>query len=248
MNNEKGRKIIEGIKDLVNKIFEQNLFTECAALSYYFALSLVPILILTLSILSLLGPQSSTEFSNQITDLMGYQAATVINTVIESTKKSSDVRTFSEIIGIIMLIISASSVFSKLKDVLSKIFDHPIQNKSLSTLQEIWSVIRDRLLAISLMVVLILTLLVAIISSVVISFLFSQEKIGSLAQIINQIFSFSIYTLLFGIIFYYSPKKRLIFCFSHYFHTNYKNQTITRGEYDKENKNHYRNNNRLGSI
>lgn len=207
----KSRRFKEFISLLVDKIITKNLFTESAALSYYFALSLVPFLLLTLSALSLLGPSAISDFSDQVTSVMGKQSAELITNIIKSTKESPQARSFSEILGLCVLLFSASSVFVKLKEVLSNIFEDALPDPSVKTsvIQDALIFIKDRGLSIILMMGLIITLVSTLFVSILISFLFSTERMGPVAEILNQLISFTLYTGIFSLVFYFGPKRKI---------------------------------------
>lgn len=209
MKKAKGQRFLEILKEMISKVMEKNLFTESAALSYYFALSLVPLLVLTLTVITWLGPDTLTAFSKEIVKVMGDQGSDVVTKMIESTKSSPHARSISEIFGVVFLIISASSVFSKLKEVLSNIFENEKKVEVRTTKQEIIVFLKEKLFAVTFMVVFILLAAASGVASIFTSFLFSQELLGPGAEILNQLASFGIYTIVFSIIFYIGPTEKV---------------------------------------
>jgi hypothetical protein len=94
-----------------------------AALSYYTAFSMAPILILAISIAGLvLGREAAQgEIVAQIAGLVGKQSAAAIQSMIEAANRPSK-GIFASVIGVVSLIAGATGVLSELKSALNKIW------------------------------------------------------------------------------------------------------------------------------
>jgi membrane protein len=95
-----------------------------ASLSFYTLLSLAPLVILTIALTSLaLGhPAAQAILLSEAGQLMGPDGARAVNTVITYGKEPhSD--TWASIIGIVLLLFGASSVFGELQSALNKIWE-----------------------------------------------------------------------------------------------------------------------------
>jgi membrane protein len=101
---------------LLNETFKgfmaDNVFQFSAALSYYTIFSLAPLLIIVVSLIGMLFGANAVrgEIFGQINGLVGNAAALQIQEAIKSVKLSNS-NTFATIIGVIILLIGATSVF-----------------------------------------------------------------------------------------------------------------------------------------
>jgi membrane protein len=95
-----------------------------AALSFYSLLSLAPLVILSIAFASLAFGRSAAQDAiiNQVRDLMGAAGASTVQTVIEYGQ-APRAQSVASAIGIIILLIGASSVFGELQSALNKIWD-----------------------------------------------------------------------------------------------------------------------------
>ena len=206
MRNKGMQMMLKFFERIIDKVISKNLFTESAALSFYFALSLVPLITVTLFILSLLGPTILETFSQQITVMLGKGGSDVILNIISSSKGSLWPKSVS-IFGPIVWFVSAASVFYKLRETLSNIFDYVPEK--LSTPKEIIALIKEKILSVFLMLGLICIVGVSLIASIALSVMFSKEITGSFSEILNQLITFVLYSLIFSLVFHFGPHARL---------------------------------------
>ncbi len=95
-----------------------------ASLSLYSLVSLAPLVILTIAMASLAFGRSAAQQAliDQVRDLMGGAGARTVQTVIEHGKEPH-AGGVASVIGVIILIAGASSVFGELQSALNKIWD-----------------------------------------------------------------------------------------------------------------------------
>jgi membrane protein len=95
-----------------------------ASLSLYSLLSLAPLVILAIAIASLVFGESAAQQAlvDEVRDLMGAEGARTVQIVIEHGKEPH-AGSIASVIGIIILIAGASSVFGELQSALNKIWD-----------------------------------------------------------------------------------------------------------------------------
>src|SRR5580765_577687 len=117
-----------------------------ASLSLYSLLSLAPLVILAIALASLVFGESAAQQAlvDEVRDLMGAEGARTVQTVIEHGKEPH-AGTIASVIGIIILLAGASSVFGELQSALNKIWD--VQPAAESGLV---SLIKSRLLSFAL--------------------------------------------------------------------------------------------------
>jgi membrane protein len=95
-----------------------------ASLSLYSLLSLAPLVLLSIALASLVFGHSAAQDAiiNEVRGLMGTDGARTVQTVIEHGK-STHAGGLASVIGLIILLFGASSVFGELQSALNKIWD-----------------------------------------------------------------------------------------------------------------------------
>lgn len=179
-----------------------DLMTMAAALAFYTALSLAPLLLITLAVVGIMGESSRDQLLMQIEGLMGSQASSAITAIVENADNKPKLGSFAGIIGVLTLIFSASGVFAQLQVSLNKIFN--TQNESKAGL---WGWIRKRLLSMGMVITLGFLALVSLVASTVISYLFGGE--GVLWTVVNILVSLAVFSGVFALILKYLPDAHL---------------------------------------
>jgi membrane protein len=180
-----------------------------AALSFYTALSLAPLVILTLSIIGIVFEKESaeTQILQQIRGLMGPDGTMAVKTVIDNAQQPTASKVAAGI-GMIMLFIGASGVFVELQEALNVIWKvEPKRTKGFLHF------LRRRFLSFSMVLGIGFLLLVSLILSTFITALGEMIRglpvIEMLAVILNFILSFGIISLLFALIFKFLPETHV---------------------------------------
>ena len=187
---------------LLNKFNEHDVFTLSAALAFYTALSLAPLLLITLAVVGLLGDNSQTQLLGQIRGVLGSQASTAIATIIESAHNRPQVGGLAGLIGGLILIFSASGVFAQLQFSLNKIWE--IEGKARVGL---WEMVRQRLLSMSMVISLGFLALVSLAVSTVLSFVLTSQ--GQIWTVVNLLVTLLVFSALFAAIFKFLPDIRI---------------------------------------
>jgi membrane protein len=115
-----------------------------AALAYYTMFSIAPLLLIVISIAGLIfGAEAARgEIIGQLQSLMGEQGAQAVQGLLESVSKPAESAT-ATIVGVVLLLIGATTVFAELQDALDRIWRAPERDRSTG----IWGLIRSRLLS-----------------------------------------------------------------------------------------------------
>lgn len=106
----------------MNGFNEDELFTHAAAIAYYSALSMAPIIVLTLWILSLLRAGWQAQLDQTLTEMMGDKAAQAVVLIVNNAKAQPKLGNIAGIIGLIVTFFSASAVFAQLQGTLNRIW------------------------------------------------------------------------------------------------------------------------------
>ena len=181
-----------------------------AALAFYTALSISPMLLVLVAIAGAVygEPAARGEIANQIRDMVGDEGAEAIQTMLASHKSQSK-SLLMTVIGFATLVVGASGVFGQLQEALDVVWDvKPEQIKG-----GIWGMVKDRLLAFSVVGGLAFLLLVSLVFSAVISglnqWLNDRLSMGAWGlQLANQALSFVLTAVLFAFIFKVLPHAR----------------------------------------
>ncbi len=194
--------VLNFIKTSLSDFLRDDAMTRGAALAFYTALSLSPLLVILLSIASFLGEDTQQQLVNQISGLVGPEAASVIDTVIQNVDARPDIGSLSAIIGIATLIFSATGVLASLQNSLNRIWH--IEGKPGSG---VWNWIRKRLLSFGMILAIGFLLIVSLTVSTVLNLFLAGT--GMVWQTINFLVSFGVFVLLFALIFQYLPDANI---------------------------------------
>jgi membrane protein len=181
-----------------------------AALAFYTALSIAPLLVLSLAVGAFVfGDEAARgEIATQMTSLAGEQGAQAIQQMIKNADQPAS-GTAAAIIGVVMLLFGASGVFGELQQSLNLIWEvEPKAGRG------IWGMIRDRFFSFVMVLGIAFLLLVSLVLSAVLASLgtiFSHlpESLSWLAQVLNAAVAFLVITLLFAMIFKILPDARI---------------------------------------
>ena len=181
-----------------------------AALSYYTVFSLVPLLVLTISIAGLVfGTEAAQQaIMTQIESLVGPQSAAAIKQMLQIAQKPSS-GALASAIAVVTLLLGASGVFAQLQDALNTVWGvEPKAGRGL------WGTIKDRLF--SLMALLgtgFLLLVSLVLSAALAAFgkMFQGRLPGheGLLHLADLAISFGVITLLFAMMFKLLPDAKI---------------------------------------
>ncbi|WP_245776710.1 YihY/virulence factor BrkB family protein [Spirosoma endophyticum] len=199
------------LMDSFNGFMDDRCLKLSAALAYYTIFSLAPLLVLIMSLASIfLGEEAiQGEIFGQINGLVGNEAAKQIQDMIKSVGLSGKTNT-ALIIGIVTLVIGATSIFVEIQDSVNLIWRVKAKPK-----QGWLKLIKDRLLSSSLIVSLGFLLLVSLVVNGIVLALSGQltrflPGLGVyVVSAINFAISTVVVTILFAVIFKVLPDAKI---------------------------------------
>jgi membrane protein len=178
-----------------------------AALAFYTMLSIAPLLIISITIISkvpFLHLSAKDSINTYLTTSAGEKAAEAARTMIDNASKPGT-GVMATVISTIILILSASGVFGELQDSMNTIFEvKPKPDRG------ILGMIKDRFFSMTLVMGTAFLLLVSMIASTVLTGM--TKTIGGqgiIFEILNFVLSFAVTALLFSLMFKYLPDVRL---------------------------------------
>jgi membrane protein len=170
--------------------------------------SMAPLLLIVISVAGLIfGVDAARgEIFFQLRGLMGAEGALAVQGLLESVSKPSEGIT-GAIIGVVLLIVGATTVFAELQDDLDRIWRAPIRNKS----GGIWGLLRARVLSFGMILGIGFLLIVSLVFSAGIAALgkfWGTMFIGweVILQVINLVVGFGLVTLVFAMIYKIMPR------------------------------------------
>ena len=194
--------------DTALSFVDDEALSRGAAIAFYAITSLAPVLLIVIAIAGLVFGHDAAQdaISGQFSTLMGEQAADVLQSVIASasTESSGIVAT---IVGIVMLIATASGVFGEMQAALNTIWKTRSRETTLSRL------IRARITSLGLVAALGFLLMVSLVVSTgltVFASYLGRLPVGTLILSgLNFAVSWLLFALLFGAIYKVLPDRTL---------------------------------------
>jgi membrane protein len=183
----------------------ENALEWGAALAYYTAFSIAPLLVIALTIAGVFYEGDSLAYiQSQIAGLVGNNAALAITSAIKSIRSSGG-GAFASSVSVVMLLVGASTVFGQLQNVLNRIWG--VQPKAGHFWRDLF---KQRLISFALVIGVSFVLLVSLIFSAVLAmvtdyFSYWLPGAGIFWQFLDAGFSFSMITFLFASIFKIVP-------------------------------------------
>lgn len=191
------------VKNLGDKIYEDNLFLLSSSVSYYSALAIAPFLLIILAVASFIGDDIQNKVIGWASDFSP-AVGQMIKIIFENIEAGVNIGSFSGIIGFIILFWTASLVFIQMRysmDVIYGFFE--VRNN-----RSIWTQIWDKVFA--MFVVFMAGIFLIISSSLpgVVQFFFRTDENLILLKSIAFVVNFFIYIWMFWCIHFFTPSRR----------------------------------------
>ncbi len=202
-------KLLRNIFNLFRETFaewnEDKAPRLAAALSYYTAFSIAPVLIVVIGIASIAFGQDAVrgQLQNEIQGLIGSQAAGAIQDMLANTNYQSG-GIIASVIGLVTLLLGAAGVFYQLKDALNTIWEiEPTSGGILRT-------VKAQFISFTMVLGIGFLLLVSLVLSAILTA--ANDWIAGmlpgadvLVQVLNFALSFGVITALFALIYKVLP-------------------------------------------
>jgi membrane protein len=181
-----------------------------AALAFYSVLSLAPLVVIALSIVSLFfDPKTATaQFLSQMESMVGTEGAKAIQGMLENAQEPKT-GAVAAVLGIVTLLFGASGVFGQLQEAMNSIWNVPAKKSG-----GIWEMIRSRFLSFAMVLGTGFLLLISLLLSAVIAGVGQQlghiwPALEPLSHLANEVATFLAVTLLFAMMFKLLPDTRV---------------------------------------
>ncbi|MBA3253421.1 MAG: YihY/virulence factor BrkB family protein [Burkholderiaceae bacterium] len=182
-----------------------------AALSYYTVFSLAPMLLIVISVAGMVfGAEAARgEIFGQLRGLMGADAAKTVESLLTSVSEPKE-GIAATVIGLVLLLVGATSVFGELQDALDRIWRAPARDRSGGFL----GLVRTRLLSFGMILGIAFLLMVALVLGAATAALgkWWSGAFGSwevLAQSVNIVLGYAVTTVGFAMIYKLMPRVKV---------------------------------------
>lgn len=176
--------------------------TFAASLAFYSALSFGPMVILMLRVTGALSPGLQRRAIAQVSDLVGPDAARVLDVVVETAKTRPAEHGAGTLVSILLLAFSATGVFGQIQATLNRIWE--VQPKEGV---RVWPWIRKRILSFGILLAIAFILAVTLVLNVVITAVLPAE--GPWWNLLNLCLSVGVFTVLFALMYWLLPDAKV---------------------------------------
>lgn len=197
------------LRDTANAWIDDRAPSMGAALAFYALFSLAPLLIIAIAIAGVFFGEDAArgEIVAQISGFIGHEAAASIQSIIESARNPAS-GTVAMTIGILTLIITASTVFAELKDSLDYIWR--VNNPNSSSLRNFF---HTRVRALIMVIIIGVLLLLLLVTSTALTLIAERAAIyqnsASIISTLNFIIFVGMTAILFAIIYKILPDIKI---------------------------------------
>ncbi len=179
-----------------------------AALAYYTMFSIAPLLLIVIALAGLVFGADAVrgEIVGQLAGMMGKEGAQAVEGLLKSVSKPSD-SIFATLIGVVLLVAGATTVFGELQDAMDRIWRAPQR----STSGGLWNLLRTRLLSFGMILGIGFLLMISLVLSAALAALgrwwspiFGGWEI--LAHLVDIVLGFILTTAVFAMIYKLMPR------------------------------------------
>lgn len=186
---------------LLRRFLDADVITQAAALAFYAALSLAPLMLLLLW-LTASNPGIQQAVLGQIGQLAGPETEGVARAVVENARSAPDTSSLAGWWSILLLLVGATAVFAQLQEALNRIF-----RTDATKLSGVGEWLKKRLFSFGVLMALGFLLLVSMTVTTVLYLMLS--RFDSLQPALATLASLLVYTLAFAFMYHFLPDRRV---------------------------------------
>jgi membrane protein len=203
------RKWLTLVKEAVSSWVNDSAPSKGAALAYYATFSIAPLLYIAIAVAGLLFGTQAVQGAvfAQLSDLMGENGAKAIEEMLANLERPER-GIWGTVVGVLLLLLGASTVFGQLQSALDSIWQVPADRKSSGW----WNFLRARLLSFGMVLGLAFLITVSLLFSTAIAALgkWWGPLFGEAAgHIVDLIVSFGLLSVVFAMIYRYVPRAHI---------------------------------------
>lgn len=187
-------------KNLVDRVYEDNLFLLSSSVSYYSALAIAPFLLILLAVASLIGEDVQAKVIKLCTDFSP-EMGTMTQIIFNNVNEGLDIGSFSGILGLVIILWTASLVFLQLRYSFDVIYRHHNPLAPISIL----GFIKERLFAMGVVVISGIFLIISATLPGLVAFYLKDHSNIVLYRIFAFLLNVFTYIITFWLIQFYAP-------------------------------------------
>jgi membrane protein len=197
-------------RDTVSEWVKHNASSLGAALSFYTLFSIAPILVIAMAVAgAIFGPPvAESHVLEQMRSLLGEAGAAAMQSLLSSAHQSGQ-KGFAAAVGVVTLLVGATSVFGELQNTLDYIWKSP-QKDGVAW----WRILRARILSIGLILGVGFLLMVSLLFSAALAALGAwlgtfMVRWSIVLPALDLVLSLGLITVLFAAIYKYVPREEI---------------------------------------
>jgi membrane protein len=200
--NARPRSPVTIVRRAIKAFIDHDVLTLAAALAFYTLLSFAPLMVMVLWATASLGPATRDAFLGQFAALAGEDARIAAQAILDNVSKHQHMGSVASVIGVVIVLFGATSVFAQLQTTLNKIWDIPPRKGS-----AIRGWLRRRIISAGVLLAIGFVLIASTMVSSLVGLVLSRS--GPLWDVANQIIAMAIFGGLFAVLFRYVPDSWL---------------------------------------
>lgn len=200
------------IKQVATSWLDDYVPSMGAALAYYTMFSLAPLLLIVVSVAGLVFGEDAArgEIQAQLQDLMGERGAGAVQDLLSSVRDPAESLTATAV-GLVLLLVGATTVFAELQDALDRIWRVPGRLRKRGWL----TLLRARLVAFGMILAVGFLLIVSLVASATLATV--SRHLGpvfggwqAMVEVGNTVGGFLLVAFMFGLIYKVMPRQRVL--------------------------------------
>jgi len=200
------------VKESVSSWIDDDAPSMGAALAYYTVFSIAPLLLIVIAVAGLVFGQEAArgEIMGQLTGLLGTDSARAVQDLLESVNQP-DTGVLATLLGSVVLLIGATTVFAELQSALDRIWRAPERPVG----GGLWALLRSRLGSLGMVMGLGFLLMVSLVVSAGLSALgtwwapWLSPGTVDLVQTLNVVVSMVLLSVIFAMIYKWMPRVQV---------------------------------------
>ncbi len=199
------------VKRVANSWIEDYVPSMGAALAYYTMFSLAPLLLIVISVAGLVFGEDAArgEIETELRAMMGDTGAKAVQELLASVQEPAE-GAAATLLGVVLLLIGATTVFGELQDALDRIWHVPTQKRHSGIVE----LVRTRLLSFGMILAIGFLLIVSLVVSAALAT--AGRLVGpafggwyAVAAVTDALGGFFLVTLMFALIYKVMPRVRV---------------------------------------
>jgi membrane protein len=200
------------VKEVATSWLDDYVPSMGAALAFYTMFSLAPLLLIVVSVAGLVFGDDAArgEIQAQLRDLMGEQGAGAVQGLLSSVRDPGEGLTATAV-GLVLLLVGATTVFAELQDSLDRIWRVPGRERKTGWL----ALVRARLMAFGMILAVGFLLIVSLVTSAMLAAV--SRRLGPVfggwqaaVEVGNAVGGFLLVAFMFGLIYKVVPRQRVL--------------------------------------